>query len=67
MGIMKGAVLDVLENEKFNTFTAQQKLAFEKLADRNNVIFSPHIAGWTHESYEKINEVLWKKIKSAGF
>jgi D-3-phosphoglycerate dehydrogenase / 2-oxoglutarate reductase len=67
MGIMKGAVLDVLENEKFNTFTAQQKLLFEKLAERENVIFSPHIAGWTYESYEKINEVLWKKIKSAGF
>lgn len=66
-GIMKGAVLDVLENEKFNTFTSLQKLQFEKLAERENVIFSPHIAGWTHESYEKINEVLWKKIKSAGF
>jgi D-3-phosphoglycerate dehydrogenase / 2-oxoglutarate reductase len=66
-GIMKGAVLDVLENEKFNTFTPIQKASFEKLAIRENVIFSPHIAGWTHESYEKINEVLVKKIKSAGF
>jgi D-3-phosphoglycerate dehydrogenase / 2-oxoglutarate reductase len=66
-GIMKGAVLDVLENEKPNTFTPGQKASFEKLARRENVIFSPHIAGWTHESYEKINEVLVKKIKSAGF
>ena len=66
-GIMKGAVLDVLENEKFHTFTPEQKECFEKLAKRENVIFSPHIAGWTYESYEKINQVLLAKIKSAGF
>jgi D-3-phosphoglycerate dehydrogenase / 2-oxoglutarate reductase len=66
-GIIKGAVLDVLENEKFQTFTSEQKECFEKLAKRENVIFSPHIAGWTDESYEKINHVLLSKIKSAGF
>jgi D-3-phosphoglycerate dehydrogenase / 2-oxoglutarate reductase len=66
-GIIKGAVLDVLENEKFHTFTPEQKESFEKLAKRENVIFSPHIAGWTDESYEKINHVLLSKIKSAGF
>jgi D-3-phosphoglycerate dehydrogenase / 2-oxoglutarate reductase len=66
-GIIKGAVLDVLENEKFHTFTSEQKECFEKLAKRENVIFSPHIAGWTDESYEKINHVLLSKIKSAGF
>lgn len=64
-GIFKGAVLDVLENEKFATFTADQKIAFEKLAVRDNVIFSPHIAGWTFQSYEKINEVLVEKIRKA--
>ncbi|RPA68249.1 phosphoglycerate dehydrogenase [Cyclobacteriaceae bacterium YHN15] len=66
-GIIKGAVLDVLENEKFHTFTSEQKESFEELAKRENVIFSPHIAGWTDESYEKINHVLLTKIKSAGF
>ncbi|WP_373495387.1 NAD(P)-dependent oxidoreductase [Aquiflexum sp.] len=66
-GIILGAVLDVLENEKFSTFTKTQKNAFEKLAARENVIFSPHIAGWTHQSYEKINQVLVEKIKGAGF
>lgn len=66
-GIIKGAVLDVLENEKFSTFTNTQKVAFEKLAARENVVFSPHIAGWTHQSYEKINQVLVEKIKGAGF
>lgn len=62
-GILRGAVLDVLENEKFQKFTLGQKEEFEKLAKRENVIFSPHVAGWTFESYVKINEVLVEKIK----
>ncbi len=64
-GILRGAVLDVLENEKFKKFTPEQKVAFECLAQRENVLFSPHVAGWTFESYEKINKVLVKKIKKA--
>jgi len=65
IGILKGAILDVLENEKFNTFTPGQKAEFSKLAARENVIFSPHIAGWTHQSYIKINEVLVDKIRQS--
>lgn len=64
-GILRGAVLDVLENEKFKKFSPDQKAAFERLAQRENVLFSPHVAGWTFESYEKINKVLVKKIKKA--
>lgn len=64
-GILRGAVLDVLENEKFQKFSADQKAEFELLAQRENVIFSPHVAGWTFESYEKINRVLVKQIKKA--
>lgn len=65
-GILKGAVLDVLENEKFKTFSEEQKVSFEKLAKRENVVFSPHVAGWTFQSYEKINQVLVEKIKVSG-
>ncbi len=60
--ILKGVVLDVLENEKFERFTTEQKHQFELLADRKNVLFTPHVAGWTVESYQKINEVLVKQI-----
>jgi D-3-phosphoglycerate dehydrogenase len=63
-GILIGAVLDVLENEKFQTFSPEQKLSFERLAARENVIFSPHIAGWTLQSYRRINEVLVDKIQA---
>ena len=36
--------------------------AFRKLRDSGKVIFSPHIAGWTHESKFKLADVLAEKI-----
>ena len=63
-GKIKGAALDVLENEKLTTLTLEQKINFTYLSQAPNVILSPHIAGWTHESYVKINQVLTRKIKA---
>lgn len=68
-GKVKGAALDVLENEKLHTLTELQAQNFAYLSQANNVVLTPHIAGWTHESYVKINEVLAVKIqqlKEAG-
>jgi D-3-phosphoglycerate dehydrogenase / 2-oxoglutarate reductase len=59
-----GACLDVLENEKLLNLTDAQQKTFEQLTSHQNVIFSPHVAGWTHESYVRINEVLVEKIKN---
>lgn len=59
---LKGAALDVLENEKLTTLTETQAENFRYLAAADNVVLTPHIAGWTHESYEKINQVLVEKI-----
>lgn len=64
-GILNGAALDVLENEKVKKFTEKQKDEFEQLATKANVLFSPHVAGWTFESYEKINKVLVENIKKS--
>ncbi len=57
-----GAALDVLENEKIRSFTDEEKNLFSKLTHQNNVILTPHVAGWSHESYYKINEVLANKL-----
>ena len=62
-GQVRGAVLDVLENEKLDKLTTNQRQAFTLLAKRSNVIFTPHIAGWTFESHVKINVALVEKIK----
>ena len=61
-GYLRGAALDVLENEKLDKLTAQQQQAFNSLRERSNVIFTPHIAGWTFESHVKINVALAKKL-----
>jgi D-3-phosphoglycerate dehydrogenase len=63
-GQVRTAALDVLENEKLQTLTAEQTQVFEELAAMENVLFSPHVAGWTVESYERINEVLAAQIKA---
>lgn len=58
-----GTCLDVLENEKIKNLTASQQKTFDALAASDRVIFTPHVGGWTHESYRRINEVLIKQIK----
>lgn len=64
-GKLLGACLDVLENEKLSTLTEKERMTFEALCASDRVIFTPHIAGWTHESYERINEVLVRQIQAA--
>lgn len=63
-GKVLGACLDVLENEKLQTLTPVQQAAFAYLVSTEQVLFSPHVAGWTHESYVRINEVLVGKISA---
>lgn len=62
-GKILGAALDVLENEKIGQLSVEQKRYFDAIAQSDKVILTPHVAGWTFESYEKINQVLVDKIK----
>jgi D-3-phosphoglycerate dehydrogenase / 2-oxoglutarate reductase len=62
-GKLRGACLDVLENEKLSTLTPEQNEVYTHLFQQKNVILTPHIAGWTVESYRKINEVLVEKLR----
>ena len=61
-GKIRGACLDVLENEKLNKLTPEQQTAFDYLRQSDKVILTPHVAGWTHESYVRINEVLVRQL-----
>ncbi|MEQ8909001.1 MAG: NAD(P)-dependent oxidoreductase [Vicingaceae bacterium] len=64
-GKVKGACLDVLEYEKlsFEGLKAEElPKAFQYLRQAENVMLSPHVAGWTEESYVKLSEVLAEKI-----
>jgi D-3-phosphoglycerate dehydrogenase len=61
---VRGAALDVLENEKLATLTPAQQASFDYLRTASNVVLSPHVGGWTHQSYQRINEVLVDKIRA---
>ena len=65
-GKLRGACLDVLENEKLIKLTPDQQRTFDHLRQSDRVVLTPHIAGWTHESYVRINEVLVRQINSLG-
>lgn len=59
-GKVLGAAFDVLPVEKFPGLTQQPW--FVPLISRQNVILSPHVAGWSVESYFKIADVLADKV-----
>ena len=65
-GQVRGAALDVLDNEKLATLTPAQQATFDYLRAAPQVVLSPHIGGWTHQSYQRINEVLVAKIAALG-
>ena len=62
-GKIRGAGLDVLENENFSSYSIQEKEAFQELTQSGNIIITPHIAGWTKESRSAIFMLVLEKFK----
>ena len=66
-GAILGACLDVLEFEKAsfeNMFDTEIPTSFQYVLDSKKVLLSPHVAGWTEESYYKLSAVLADKIET---
>jgi len=65
-GKILGAGLDVLEYEKKSfekLFNTEMPEAFQYLIASDNVLLSPHVAGWTIESKQKLAQTIVDKIK----
>ncbi len=58
------AALDVFENENKAEIESESQEWFEELIKMDNVILTPHIAGWSHESKRRVAEILADKIIS---
>ncbi|WP_082458748.1 NAD(P)-dependent oxidoreductase [Pedobacter sp. Leaf216] len=64
-GKILGAGLDVLQTEKFPALG--EKSWYDELKNNEKVILTPHVGGWTFDSYRKISEVLAEKLKGLSF
>lgn len=64
-GKILGAGLDVLQTEKFPAL--QEADWYDELKKNEKVILTPHVGGWTFDSYRKISEVLAEKLSGLNF
>ncbi|MEJ7626397.1 MAG: NAD(P)-dependent oxidoreductase [Ferruginibacter sp.] len=59
---VKGAALDVLENEELNSYSLEEKESFFYLTNHPDVIITPHIAGYSQEAFFNLSKVLLDKL-----
>jgi len=66
-GHLAGAALDVYENEQFYALPEDDQIWMRTLMEREDTVLTPHIAGWSFESYFNLSKILTEKLSAHGF
>ncbi|MFN2458459.1 MAG: NAD(P)-dependent oxidoreductase [Chitinophagaceae bacterium] len=59
---LSGAALDVLENELLHAYTEDEKQQMNFLTNHPHVVITSHIAGYSHEAFKRMPELLLRKL-----
>jgi D-3-phosphoglycerate dehydrogenase len=63
-GRVGGACLDVFPNEHPASYTPAEKRLYAQLSDFENVVLSPHVAGWTVESKQALAQIILDQVRN---
>lgn len=59
---IRGAALDVLENEQLTSYTEKEQEQLQFLLGHNRVLVTPHVAGYSKQAFQKMSEVILQKL-----